>query len=60
MKFRERPVDGDPMNDGNVIYRNAYTYKKEFVTLNTIKRGLDQGAVDIARQVAADIGRRHQ
>jgi hypothetical protein len=56
-KYRASPADSDPLNQGNVVYRNSFSFKKEFISQTNIRRGLDEGAHDIARRVAADIAR---
>ena len=55
-KYRVSPTDADALNQGNVVYRNSFAFKKEFVSPTSIRRGLDEGALDIARRVAAEIG----
>jgi hypothetical protein len=55
LKFRHSPNAADPLDEGNVIYRKTLIYEKEFVTLNNVRRRLDDGAIGIARQIAADL-----
>jgi hypothetical protein len=58
MKYRPRPADAQPLDDGNAIYRNTFQFKREFVTATNVRRALDEGVADIAHRIAVDLGAR--
>jgi len=55
LKFRHSPNAADPLDDGNVIYRRILVYEKEMITPNNIRQSLNDGALGIARKMAADL-----
>lgn len=55
LPFRHSPNESDPLDEGNVIYRKTFTHEKEFITPNNVRRGLDEGVLNIARKIAADL-----
>lgn len=55
LRFRHSPNAADPLDEGNVIYRRILVHETEFITPNNVRRKLDEGAVGIARKMAADL-----
>lgn len=54
-QFRSKPEETNPLNSGNVIYRNTFTFTKQAVTPTVIKEYLSEAASNVARQLAADL-----
>ncbi len=55
LKFRNRPNNENPVNAGNIIYRQRFTFTKQAITADNIKDSLAEGAASIAKQVVADL-----
>lgn len=57
MAMRPSPKEGDPLDEGNAIYRKQFVYKQEAVTTENAAAALAQGARSVAAQLLADLGR---
>lgn len=55
LKFRNKPSDSNPIDNGNVIYRKTFAFTKQAVTAYNIKDSLAEGASSIAKQIVADL-----
>ena len=54
-QYRKSPSESNPLADGNVIYRKTFTYTRQNVSSNTMKDSLNQAAISLSKQIAADI-----
>lgn len=55
MGFRKTPNDGNPLDEGNAIYRKMFSHSNQAVTPEAIRANLSEGAESIARQLALDL-----
>jgi hypothetical protein len=55
MHLRTKPNDGNPLDDGNVIYRRTFTFVRQAVTRDNVREGLADGLSNVAWQLAADL-----
>ncbi|SEK13258.1 hypothetical protein [Paraburkholderia diazotrophica] len=55
MQFRKKPSEADPLDAGNAIYRQTFSFSKQNVTAADIKSGLTEAAQSLAAQLAADL-----
>ena len=55
LKFRNKPSDSNPIDNGNVIYRKTFSFTKQAITADNIKDSLTEGASSIAKQIVADL-----
>lgn len=46
---------GDPLDASRAVLRRDFSHVKDFITATNVRRALDEGAVAIAKKVAADI-----
>lgn len=53
--FRNKPEETNPLEAGNVIYRKTFVFTKQAIAAANIKEGLNEAAVSIAKQLAADL-----
>lgn len=54
-KFRSKPQDGNPIDEGNAIYRKTFNFSKQAISSTNIKSGLDDAAKSLSKQLAADL-----
>ncbi|MCX7108894.1 MAG: hypothetical protein NTX45_01955 [Proteobacteria bacterium] len=54
-KFRNKPNDSNPIDNGNVIYRKMFSFTRQAVTADNIKDSLGEGASSITKQIVADL-----
>ena len=54
-QFREKPVENNPIDIGNAIYRKTFTFTKQAVTASNIKESLSEAATSVAAQLATDL-----
>lgn len=54
-QFRNKPMETNPLDSGNVIYRKTFTFTKQAITPAIIKDALTEAANSIAAQLAADL-----
>lgn len=55
--FRPAPKDGNPVDEGNAIYRKSFSFTRQNLSADTAAAALDEGARSIAAQCLADLGR---
>jgi hypothetical protein len=55
MALRAKPNDGNPLDDGNVIYRRTFNFTKHAVTRDNVRESLGEGLSNVAWQLAADL-----
>jgi hypothetical protein len=56
MAFRSKPNNANPLDDGNAIYRKAFTYRSETIARDRIAQSLADGIANVAWQLASDMG----
>lgn len=56
MAFRPRPNNANPLDEGNAIYRKAFTFRSEMTAPDRIDRTLAEGMANVAWQLASDMG----
>ena len=54
-KFVQEPKLKNPFDKTNEIYRKLFIFSKQFITPENIKDSLAEGAINIAKQIAADL-----
>jgi len=55
MALRAKPNDGNPLDDGNAIYRRTFIFTKHAVTRENVRESLGEGLSNVAWQLAADL-----
>ena len=55
MAFRPKPVSGNPLDDGNAIYRRVFTFTSDQIAPAQVRESLNQGLANVAWQIAADM-----
>lgn len=54
-QYRFKPEEANPLNDGNAIYRKSFHFIKQAVNPNTIRESLQEAAISVSKQLAADL-----
>jgi hypothetical protein len=57
MGLRPAPKDSQPLDDGNALYRKAFSFSKQNVTAETVAAALTEGAHSVATQLLTDLSR---
>ncbi len=54
-QYRNKPVETNPLDAGNVIYRRSFAFTKQAIAPEIIRDSLNEAANNIASQLAADL-----
>lgn len=55
LQFRKKPNEADPLDAGNAIYRQTFSFSKQNVSAADIQSDLTEAAQSLASQLAADL-----
>lgn len=54
-KYRDNPDESNPLDNGNVIYNNKFSFIKEGIAASNIQESLNEAAHNLAKQLSTDI-----